>query len=286
MRQKSLMALFVPVFSWCLSCVPAPVTIMPDRVNMTVPERLQALEDTVRVISTRAFCPEELQSLLLRIYQDCNLFTCKTQQVAAMVTMADPKQRFMRLMKDVPHVVIYSTREQPISPQRLIQLQWLLAPPWPDFARVLIIARSGLNENTMEVEKRGRLVRKAISDMQFARIEDFQRKSAESVGYRIPEKMLILPLHYDFPLNLALKIDSKRDNDTRRVGGREGRPRAPRRPLRFVRRQRANGVKHHEPGVPLLRQQHRGDGQVCQADQTRRHPALRDLAATSLGQVP
>lgn len=213
MRQKSLMALFVPVFSWCLSCVPAPVTIMPDRVNMTVPERLQALEDTVRVISTRAFCPEELQSLLLRIYQDCNLFTCKTQQVAAMVTMADPKQRFMRLMKDVPHVVIYSTREQPISPQRLIQLQWLLAPPWPDFARVLIIARSGLNENTMEVEKRGRLVRKAISDMQFARIEDFQRKSAESVGYRIPEKMLILPLHYDFPLNLALKIDSKRDND-------------------------------------------------------------------------
>lgn len=215
MRPTRLLPLLpMLVFSWWLSCGPAPVAVtMPDPTTRSISQRIKVVEDTLQVISTRAFCPEELQSLLLRIYQDCNLFTCKTQQVTAMVTMADPKQRFMRLMKDVPHVVIYSTREQPISPQRLIQLQWLLAPPWPDFARVLIIARSGPNENTVEVDKRGRMVRKAISDMHFVRIEDFQRKSAESVGYRIPDKMLILPIQYDFPLNLTLKVDNKRDSD-------------------------------------------------------------------------
>lgn len=184
--------------------------------SRTVTERINELEDTISQISTRAFCPEELQSLLLRIYQDCGRIVCRTEQVQAMVTLADPKQRFMRLMKDVPHVVVYSSKAQPISPQRRIQLEWMLAPPWPSFARVLIIARSKSGESDLDVQQRAMLVRKQIRELQLARIEDFQSRRPSIQRYQIPDKMLILPLYYDFPLNLSLKL-AKRDKDLAKI---------------------------------------------------------------------
>lgn len=214
------LALFVTTF--LLGCpietgsVEGSATPVQHEGPRTLTERITELEDTVSQISTRAFCPEELQSLLLRIYQDCGRIVCRTEQVQAMVTMADPKQRFMRLMKDVPHVVVYSSKEQPISPQRRIQLEWMLAPPWPGFARILIIARSKPGESDLEVQQRAMHVRKQISEMLLTRIEDFQSKRPAIPRYRIPDKMLILPLYYDFPLNLSLKL-TKRDKDVAKV---------------------------------------------------------------------
>lgn len=162
-----------------------------------VPDWLARLKTQMMLIANKSICSPEVRALVRLIEHECGVRECPSDDLRALTRQIEPHQRFMWLMRDVPHVVVYlrdgyaarSPKESMLD-DRYTRLTDLLKPPWLDFSSVWIVAHSSTRETNRDMAalERADKVKQVIEQMRFGPEQ-----------LRFPASH-ILKVSYDFPL--------------------------------------------------------------------------------------
>ncbi len=176
--------------------------LKPDQVpqfprNETNAEAVARLRTQLALVASKSICSSEVRALIRLVEHECGVRECPSDDLRALTRQIEPHQRFMWLMRDVPHAVVYlrdgfaarSPRESMLD-ERYTRLYDLLKPPWLDFSKVWIVAHSSTRETNRDMValERADKVKQAIEQMRFG------PDQARIASVRI------LTVSYDFPL--------------------------------------------------------------------------------------
>lgn len=153
--------------------------------------------EQLKLLASKALCSPEVRSLIKLIEHECGVRECKAEDLRVLARQIEPRQRFMWLMRDIPHVVVYLKENSAALPaqtaiveERQYNLRRLLTPPWFDFSQIWIVAHSSVKETNKDFSalERAEKVRQLILNLRFGKSQQ-----------RFPASH-ILKLSYDFPL--------------------------------------------------------------------------------------
>lgn len=158
---------------------------------------IQQLRSQLALIASKAICSSEVRSLIRLVEHECGLRECPADDLRTLTRQVEPHQRFMWLMREVPHVVVYlrdgyqglAPKESMVE-ERYARLRELLKPPWLDFSKVWIVAHSSVKETNRDFAAldRASKVHQAILQLRYA---PNQQRFAPSRVFK---------MSYDFPL--------------------------------------------------------------------------------------
>lgn len=193
-----LAALGAPAIGGCTPTQAKEVRDPSTRLQREV----NALRGLLKVASSKAMCSQEVRSLITLIKHECGMQTsCPAQAVQALTREIEPHERFLWLMRDMPHVVVYLSEDeqaksgpgQSIVEKRLGRLQRLLERPWLDWTQLLIIGHGGAREagKDLKAQQRADKVKEYIMSTEFG------KWAAQRAQY-FPNP--VMSLSYSFPL--------------------------------------------------------------------------------------
>lgn len=151
------------------------------------------------MVASKAICSPEVRTLIQLIKHECGVSTkCSAKDIRALLAEVEPHERFLWIMREVPHVVVYPVLDferrlarDAIVADRQDRLRRLLQPPWLDFGQILIIGHGGAHEQMKDLKAQER-AQKVQEFIQTLRFEHGQRIS--------PSRILTFP--YSFPLRM------------------------------------------------------------------------------------
>jgi hypothetical protein len=155
------------------------------------------LSTQFQLAASKAICQPDVRRMIRIVEHLCNVRQCSTEDLRALTREVEPNERFMWIMRDVPHVVVYLDQsgsvEQPVIEEREQRLRRLLEPPWLDFAQVWVVGHSAVKDDNRDFAamERASKVAQIISNLRFTKKQ-----------LRFPASH-ILKFSYDFPLVLA-----------------------------------------------------------------------------------
>ncbi len=171
----------------------------PPGIGRTSPEsqQMQQFRAQLALIASKAICSSEVRSLIRLVEHECGVRECPADDLRTLTRQVEPHQRFMWLMRDVPHVVVYlrdgyqglAPKESMVE-ERYARLRELLKPPWLEFSKVWIVAHSSVKETNRDFAAldRASKVHQAILQLRY---EPKQQRLAASH---------VIKMSYDFPL--------------------------------------------------------------------------------------
>lgn len=198
-------ALILAIFGLTMVACPPDESVIPDQPPTQRPvaapqlDRLGKLEAQIKLVAGKAICLPEVRGLIQLIKHECGVTTkCSAKDIKALMTEVEPHERFMWVMREVPHVVVYlaldfdrRSASDAIVAERQDRLRRLLQPPWLDFGQILIIGHGGARETMKDLKAQARA----------QRVQDFILGLRFEGGQRIsPARVLAFP--YSFPLRL------------------------------------------------------------------------------------
>lgn len=160
------------------------------------------LRALLRVVGSKAMCSQEVRNLMKLIKTECRKDNhCPANEVQALTREIEPHERFLWLMRDMPHVVVYLSEDeqaqvptaQLIVDKRLKRLQRLIDRPWLDWTQLLIVGHGGAKESERDLKAQQR----ADKVRDFIMSTDFGKWAQQRAQY-VPDP--VLSLSYSFPL--------------------------------------------------------------------------------------
>ena len=195
---------FLPlVFGIAFIACPGEALISPtsrplQNTGVRESDRLSRLEMELELVASKSLCSPEVRTLIRLMKHECGTTKCSAEDVRALFVEVEPHERFLWVMRDVPHVVIYLTEDfehrpgsDAIVPQRQDQLRRLLQPPWLDFSQILIIGHGSTREtmSALKAHARAQKVKEIVLGLRF------------QGGLRIPAPR-VWAFQYSFPLRI------------------------------------------------------------------------------------
>lgn len=179
-------------------CVTEPTLAEKSTPTSTPPtNQLARLARQLKLGISKANCSPEVRTLIRLVKHECGVEHCPVEVIENLLKEVDPHERFLWIMRDMPHVVVYlkdlpkggSVTEAMVL-DRQERLKRLLEPPWLDFAQVLIIGHGGAREPQRDwaAQQRADKIKELILGMRHADGQRLSPSQVYSLSYSFPLK--------------------------------------------------------------------------------------------------
>lgn len=158
-------------------------------------EKVARLTEQLKVVASRSICSPQVRMLIRRMKHECGLEQCSSDVIQYLVREVDAYERFLWVLRDMPHEVIYLREDGSkkaasdlIALDRQERLLRLIEPPWLDFSEILIIGHSGSRESMRDLAAMNRAlkVKEFILSSRFARGQRLSPARVHAMPYSFP----------------------------------------------------------------------------------------------------